>query len=85
MPVERGWQGPVGANTQGDLHMSEEYQEELARRREEAEQYVGENYTDQEIAQKASEIGWKPEDYREWLIKIHGKLLIPCDARGYMK
>lgn len=65
--------------------MTESYQEELARRREEAERYVDEHYTEEEIARKASEVNWSPEDYREWLVRVHGRLLIPSTARGHMR
>lgn len=65
--------------------MTESYQEELARQRREAERYVEEHYTEEEIIRKAAEIGWDPEDYREWFIKVHGRLLIPSPARGHMR
>lgn len=65
--------------------MTQSYQEELARGRGEAETYVQEHYTEGEIAREASGVGWEPEDYREWLVKVHGGLLIPSRARGQMK
>jgi len=63
----------------------EGYQQELARRRGEAERYVEEHYTEEEIARKALEIGWEPSDYREWLIKVYGGLLIASTTRGHIK
>lgn len=65
--------------------MIESYQEELARRRREAERYVEEHYTEEEMARKASDVGWKPSDYREWLIKVYGGLLIASTTRGHIK
>jgi len=61
------------------------YQQELARRRREAEIYVEEHYTEEEIARKASDVGWGAADYREWLVKVYGGLLIPSTTRGYIK
>lgn len=65
--------------------MMESYQEELARRRREAEIYVEEHYTEEEMARKAPEISWEPSDYREWLIKVYGGLLIASTTRGHIK
>jgi len=65
--------------------MIESYQEELARRRREAEEYVAEHYAEEEIARKASDVGWEPAVYREWLIKVYGGLLIPSTTRGHIK
>jgi len=63
----------------------EGYQQELARRRREAERYVEEHHTEEEIARKAEEVSWEPSDYREWLIKVYGGLLIASTTRGHIK
>jgi len=63
----------------------ESYQQELARRRRQAERYVEEHYTEEEIARKASDVGWGAADYREWLIKVYGGLLIPWKTLRHIR